>query len=108
MCFDTAPRQKLNGFIYGGGCCVDRKRYRPAQEGGQAPFGNGASPLTLSVIDVLEINPEVLALEQGNCGLQLVLALALHPHLIALDLRLDFQLAVLDDPRDVLRLLARE
>src|SRR2546422_9023249 len=48
------------------------------------------------------------ALEQGNCGLQLVLALALHTHLLALDLRLDFQLPVLDDPRDLLRLLARE
>src|SRR5256712_7591936 len=62
----------------------------------------------LSVIDVLQVYPEVLALDQGNCGPQLVLALALHPHLIALDLRLDFQLPVLDDPRDVLRLLARE
>src|SRR3989449_7986293 len=48
------------------------------------------------------------ALEQGNCGLQLVLALALYAHLLALDLRLDFQLPVLDDPRDVLRLLARQ
>src|SRR2546430_2602016 len=62
----------------------------------------------LPIFHELEINPEVLALEQGNCGLQLVLALALHPHLIALDLSLDFQLPVLDDPRDVLRLLARE
>src|SRR2546428_8318990 len=79
-----------------------------AQEGGQAPLGSGASPLTLAVIDVLEINPEVLALEQGDHGLQLVLALALHPHLIALDLGLDFHLPVLDHPHDVLRLLARE
>src|SRR2546428_11507426 len=63
---------------------------------------------SLSVIDVLQVYPEVLALEQRNCGLQLVLALALHAHLLALDLRLDFQLPVLDDPRDVLRLLARE
>src|SRR2546427_12177103 len=62
----------------------------------------------LSVIDVLQVYPEVLALEQRNCGLQLVLALALHPHLLALDLGLDFQLPFLDDPRDVLRLLARE
>src|SRR3989442_2638886 len=62
----------------------------------------------LSVIDVLQVYPEVLALEQRNCGLQFVLALALHAHLLALDLRLDLELPVLDDPGDLLRLLARE
>src|SRR5581483_3565704 len=63
---------------------------------------------TSAVIRELQIEAEIFLPQQRNHLLQLVLALALHTELIALDLRLRLQLRVTDLLRDRLRLVIRD
>src|SRR5699024_8208996 len=53
------------------------------------PTRPGAAPARSAEVDELQRDPEVLALEQGDGGLQIVALLARDPQLVALDLRLD-------------------
>ncbi len=53
------------------------------QEDGQAALS--------SVIRKLQINSKILTLQKCDGGLQFILALAQHPHLLALNLCLHFQ-----------------
>src|SRR5690606_379830 len=63
----------------------------------------------LPVVDELQVDVEVAALEQGDHGLQVVAALGLHAQLVALDLALHALGAlVADDLADLLRVLGRD
>src|SRR5690606_27518459 len=60
-----------------------------------------------AVVDELQVDVQIAALEQGDDGLQIVAALGLHAQLVALDLALDALGAlVADDLADLLRVLA--
>src|SRR5690606_19659673 len=62
-----------------------------------------------AVVDELQVDVQIAALEQGDDGLQIVAALGLHAQLVALDLALDALGAlVADDLADLLRVLGRD
>src|SRR5262249_28988244 len=58
-----------------------------------------------TVIRELERDAEVVRLDQSNCFLQIVLALARHAHLVGLNRGLNLDLGVFDGPDDGLGLL---
>src|SRR6266480_5656715 len=60
------------------------------------------------IVRELQRDPEVMLLDGCDGLLQVVLALAEHADLVALDLRLDLQPARLDELRDLFRLLVAD
>src|SRR6185295_2662990 len=63
---------------------------------------------SLAIIHKLEIDLEILLLQKGHDGLQLIPALALDAQLLALDLRLCLKLSIPDFLGDSLRLVIRD
>ena len=64
--------------------------------------------IPLAVVGELQINSKILSPEKRHGRLEIILALAQHAHLLALDLRLYFQLGLLDGLRHLFRLVRRD